>query len=320
MIENQKRDRRLTGVIAIIATTIFILLQNNATHVLFGEQKVPPSAQTEETDLSVAEPVRIPSSTSTESIRLIQSDETETEHRSTMTQNETDTGVIDEKKYDISTPCSDFSEISRPDSYLFLSYSHDSTSGYITPFGVPHEEEICTKVAGSDGSTFHQIEGEYSADKNHVYYWTFNKNVDNPIIIEGADPLTFQVFSIQHAEYDTGSSWTNLLFRDASHLYYGGSMIRSANPDTIKPLKRGINNASSSSIFSTGYYIDNIFVYYFSPTDFGKIEGADIDSFEFLKNGYARDKNHVYKGTKIVPDANPETYIPQQTPPPCTEC
>ncbi len=205
---------------------------------------------------------------------------------------------------------------------LFLYYGKDEKSGYIRepyPGIAENTENLCVEVRDSHGPTFHRLVGQYFADKDHVYYWNYSKGIDNPSIIEGANPDTFKEFSMQHQQLYNASSWTDLLFSDTDHIYYGGIVIPEINPDTVKMF-------TTQKILNSEYYIDNNQIYYFSPLDFGQIKNADSNSFEILTRrtlrspGYSKDKFHVYKGTEIVEDANPNSFTPPKETPSCTEC
>lgn len=65
---------------------------------------------------------------------------------------------------------------------------------------------------------------------------------------------------------------------------------------------------NKNSIKKVDYYAyDDKNIYLTCNGEWRVIEGADVESFQIL-GGYAKDKNHVYKGMEVVSNRDPETF------------
>ena len=167
------------------------------------------------------------------------------------------------------------------------------------------------KLVGADTVSFIPMDMSYAKDSARCYYW---HNV-----ISGADPKSFRVLESRES-----------FSRDKLHVFASHSKIENIDPDSFQYLDGGIftdkNGAYSISGSSTsveltpltnvnpktlaalgwGYFKDNKLV--FTMTFDGKlnaIPGADVQSFEVLKSGWARDKSHVYDDGKKVEGVSP---------------
>jgi len=141
-----------------------------------------------------------------------------------------------------------------------------------------------------DVVTFQYLGGEYTKDKNDTYYKNF------PI---GGDLSTFQYVDGEYA-------------KDKNNVYeFGGVYIKKAiDPSTLQSLGEGFVKDKNNVYYSFGFEIvkgvaNPAAVYpigkgFFRDTDniyyrmAGKIEGADLATFEVLDEGYSKDKNNVY--------------------------
>ena len=111
-------------------------------------------------------------------------------------------------------------------------------------------------------------------DKNHVYY---QQNM-----ISGAKAADFEVLGYA-------------LARDKENVYFAGEKI-GADRETVQAL-------------SEEHYKDKDSVYY----NFGKINYADLNTFEVMKDGkrpakYSKDKEHVYFGWEQT-DADAKSFV-----------
>lgn len=152
------------------------------------------------------------------------------------------------------------------------------------------------EVEGADVRSFEILDDEqaYARDERQVY---FNGNV-----IQAADPSTFEVLEswfsrdINHV-YISGEVFTDnpahfeilgeSLYRDSEHVYWSTNII-SDDP------------ASLVVLFSQDYYTyikdsQNVFV------NGNVIADADVDTFEVLSSGYARDADQVYYFDQVLP-------------------
>lgn len=119
------------------------------------------------------------------------------------------------------------------------------------------------------------INGRYSSSSMPTY----TPSKPGPILIEGADPKTFEIISTDYLDdsLDPKQNPTLTYARDKNFLYRVGEKVVDADPDTLIILGNGYIK-DKNSVYSRGK----------------KIEGSDSKTFEFLKYGYARDKNFVY--------------------------
>ena len=124
-----------------------------------------------------------------------------------------------------------------------------------------------------DVDTFEVLDDEYSRDKYNIYY--------GGVTFSDVDMDTFQIIM-----QDTYA-------KDKNKVYYGSRPIREVNPKTVK-------------ILSEIYLKDDKSVF----TKYGKIENADLDSFEVLgeMHIYAKDNKNVYLFGEIIKKADPKTF------------
>ena len=124
-----------------------------------------------------------------------------------------------------------------------------------------------------DVDTFEVLDDEYSKDKHNIYY--------GGVTLSDVDMDTFQIIM-----QDTYA-------KDKNKVYYGSRPIREVNPKTVK-------------ILSEIYLKDDKSVF----TKYGKIENADLNSFEVLgeMHIYAKDNKNVYLFGEIIKKADPRTF------------
>ncbi len=133
------------------------------------------------------------------------------------------------------------------------------------------------ELPGIDGSN-------YRKDENHVYYGTDE--------IPNSDPNTFEIIDEKFT-------------RDKAQVYSGGKIIDDADPVTFVRLGTSGYAKDSKNVFAevgcggSGYSI--VFC-------FRKVEGADPRTFRFNSINMPVDKNHVFYGDKIIPEADPITF------------
>lgn len=133
------------------------------------------------------------------------------------------------------------------------------------------------ELPGIDGSN-------YRKDENHVYYGTDE--------IPNSDPNTFEIIDEKFT-------------RDKAQVYSGGKIIDDADPITFVRLGTSGYAKDSKNVFAevgcggSGYSI--VFC-------FRKVEGADPRTFRFNSINMPVDKNHVFYGDKIIPEADPGTF------------
>ena len=119
----------------------------------------------------------------------------------------------------------------------------------------------------------------YRKDNNYVYYGTD--------IVSGADPNTFSIIDDQFA-------------KDKTRVYSGGDLLEDSDSNTfvVGPIPHDKFNVYLHLICE-----DNVWALCYR-----KIQSADPVTFQLLTYGFSKDKNHVFYGTKIIPEADVSTF------------
>ncbi|MCF0053556.1 DKNYY domain-containing protein [Dyadobacter sp. LJ53] len=130
------------------------------------------------------------------------------------------------------------------------------------------------RMEGVDASTFKPLPGLYCADQNHVYVF------DNLVLktIEGADPASFKLLGGQYAI-------------DENRAYWHYTTIPDSDSDSFERINDMYAKDSKRAYFRE------------KP-----ISGSDPQTFNVLPGqvSCSYDKNHVYSGSKIIPNVNPD--------------
>lgn len=157
-----------------------------------------------------------------------------------------------------------------------------------------------TQLQGVDAVTFTAVNPEaldnlynvaWGKDKNSV----FRENTK----LEGADPASFQANLMNGQFY-------NYYAKDKNYVYYSGKILAGIDPATFKVIDDGSQkDCGYDAVIAdkNGYYSQSG----------QKFEGSvDAATFKVLGMGYYSDKNNVWRGTTLVPGANPTTFkIPE---------
>lgn len=181
--------------------------------------------------------------------------------------------------------------------------------------GIPY-----AKIEGADPATYEVVGQQYAKDKNHAYAYDS--------VIEGADPATFELVP---GDANNSFIWT----RDENHVYYRGRVIAGADPRTFKVYNFEFGTDAKNLFFRNtlvpgadvttfeiihaqhpSYAKDSKQVYFgYFLEDKPIVEGADPATFTLfskgdydIPTGYARDKNHVFYETKLIPEADLATF------------
>jgi hypothetical protein len=131
--------------------------------------------------------------------------------------------------------------------------------------------EVCDD--GVDSLNQMRVPYGYAKDRSRVYYYDFD---GTPNWVRKATPSTFQSLNDGH------------FARDHQFVFYGGSPLPGAKPDTWQQVQ--------------GYYSkDEKRIYYLNR----HIKAADYATFEVVPSGpdpggFARDKSNLYFGDEIV--------------------
>lgn len=155
-------------------------------------------------------------------------------------------------------------------------------------------------------------DGKYEIRGNQVYYtwWTFSFGHQDSLLL-GADADSFEELE----------DW---LGRDNSHVWYEARLVEGCDPQTVKAIKKGlirdkkdyyfegaplqVKDMETFEIVEFNEYClwakDSKCGYY----DSTHIEGIDYETFKSAGTFVAKDKNHVYRFGKLLPQADPETF------------
>ncbi len=129
-----------------------------------------------------------------------------------------------------------------------------------------------------DEVNYSTIRGFVLKDKNNVYLWQENKEINkgNLKTYNKIDAKSFELIDNNFCYY----------YRDKDYVYYYGSI--SMEPVFNNLLKSDID-PETFELINTGYVKDKNAVYYF-----GRYITDDIENFKYLGNRYARDKDNFY--------------------------
>lgn len=160
-------------------------------------------------------------------------------------------------------------------------------------------------VKGADPYTFRLLEKnryriDYGIDKNQIYFF------EKPI--KGSDPNSFKIIN---CGIEGGYA------KDKNHLYFCERKIENVTPKKIK-CKMDFLITQDAVIFNgkkLDIDIDTYEILWFLIKDKNKIINSetdevldylDKDTFKFLEQGYARDKNNIYYSShyKLIPLEN----------------
>ena len=130
-------------------------------------------------------------------------------------------------------------------------------------------------LPGADPVTFKSVNDWLGRDAQRVYF--------QDKLVVGADPAT-----IEAKNYP--------LFRDKNDYYYQTAPMQVADMSTFKILKR----------FEDDFWAKDSQCAYFDTLH---IAGVDLPTFKVKSITHAIDKNHVYRFGKILPLADPSTYV-----------
>jgi len=137
-------------------------------------------------------------------------------------------------------------------------------------FGTKYE-----KLPQVNKLTFESIEDWVGRDNNHVYF--------KSTLVKGADPATIKV-----KKYP--------LIYDKKDYYYKGVPLHVASVKNFEVIKWKEEDL---------WAIDGKYAFY----DTIRIEPKDIKSFKLIHQDAAVDSEHVYRYGKILPEADPATYV-----------
>jgi hypothetical protein len=193
--------------------------------------------------------------------------------------------------------------------YLYLSDQPPSTvtsnSGYYIRrtkvFYLGGFPSTAVEIYGADVNTFQIIDSVYAKDKSNVYF--------NGFVIPDSDPATFELLG----------TWFS---RDKNHVYVSGQIFTD-DPENFEIIDGNIYIDSQHIYWSTTIISDDPqnlvvigsfgFYTYFkdSQTVFvngNAINGADLNTFEVINEGYSRDAENAFYFDELIPDADVESF------------
>lgn len=164
-------------------------------------------------------------------------------------------------------------------------------------------------------------EGFYIANSKVFYK---NPNSLNPTEIKSADPISFRKYKDSF-----------MFAKDLKNVYCFDKVVNGADLETFVPIKNNdIDRDYAKDKYSVYYGSDkllinadsfqvsfwgikdgeNVYRSKFIPAcdylcGIEKIDGADANSYKNLGNMYSKDRNLVYFGSKVLEDADPNTFV-----------
>jgi hypothetical protein len=166
--------------------------------------------------------------------------------------------------------------------------------------GLPQDCDL-RELDGVDASTFEYLGSKYSKDANSVYYFD--------ILLTDADVGTFEVLdayakdqnsvyfwnaSIEGVDVDSFVEKGPYYGVDKDQIYYCYNSVEGSDAASFEDLGR-------TDMY--GYFKDKDTVYFMGHKDcdfFIELKDVDVETFEFLGEGYTKDKNSVYYENKKV--------------------
>lgn len=161
-------------------------------------------------------------------------------------------------------------------------------------------------VKSAEAKTFEDLGNGYGKDARNVFYQEH--------IVAGADLATFQSFSTSYWENKPKDYYINkegIFFyqkqleylmskygKDKQHVYSRDCMIEGADPVTFLPLEFGYSQ-DAKNVYYNCEKVSGA-----DPKSFKVLDqGAQITGADFIRDPYAKDKQHVFSGKDMV------TYI-----------
>ena len=174
------------------------------------------------------------------------------------------------------------------------------------------------RIRNADIHNFQILNRFYAKDENAIFYFGSK--------MEKVDVGSFRVFNYEkghfceycatdkHNFYRMGKKYTDVnpnevrildfgYIADDKNVYYGRQLMGRFDGKTFQIISTVSN--------SNGVYIkDKSGVYRGYDEYQNKIEGADVETFQYLSHGFSKDKNHVYRHGGIPYDvgADAETF------------
>jgi hypothetical protein len=172
---------------------------------------------------------------------------------------------------------------------------------------VGHPLTLCKDV---DAASFVALSGEYTKDKNKVYYKWISPGRFWVVELADADPTTFAVLDFNLAK-DGKRVWKldkvivgadpttatvvrpHWVWKDRNRVYYQGVVIADADPATFRHLAQG-------------FYRDANRAYWCNDP----LPGADLETFKAIGDDvpYAHDRHRVWSGKTVLEGVDAKSF------------
>jgi hypothetical protein len=184
-------------------------------------------------------------------------------------------------------------------------------------------------IEGAEVSSFDYLFGNYSKDKNAIYYFSGKLTSDvanftwvSQNFVKDTQHVYFggNVFSDDPTHFIQVGGETSIFFKDSHKCWYSITEIPDADPATFRFIKSSYAADAKHLYFESGsilgadqksfvvlekdYSKDARYVYLKSE----RINGADPHSFQVLASYYNKDANHCYYLSEVMPTADPTTF------------
>lgn len=173
-------------------------------------------------------------------------------------------------------------------------YAYDKNRVYYQGFPLDGDRENLFIIQGADRATFTSLGNGYAKDKNHAYY----KGGE----IVGADSATFELL---------GLVGTTLYAKDKDQVYFQNKTIDGFDAQTFHILPKSrlfsVFMADKSKV-AMGKLSETVSEDGEYKFEVDTIDKADPHSFTVLDELWGKDTEHVFYGTQVVAEADPETF------------
>ena len=150
---------------------------------------------------------------------------------------------------------------------------------------VYHLKEI---IASAAPKTFEAFDDDYAKDAKHAYHGGDRITDPGIKVMEQVDAATFKGLKSHYA-------------KDAKRVYFDGGVVPEADPQTFEALDYCYGKDAKHA-FNWNNVMDGIDLASFT------VVGPDNVSGSRFSSGYAKDKNKVYCGSYLVPDADAASF------------
>ena len=201
------------------------------------------------------------------------------------------------------------------------------------------------KIPRAHAESFSAIGSGYAWDRQSVFFWNKRLRVQRNAFrvlgdlyaTDGAS-VFYEGRLLRGADAATFALTGDFCAKDKRTIYCWGKAFKSADPASFESLDMGISkdatrvwcsgqtfhhfDALTFTVVNSFYAKDKKYAYYMTVTPsecfFTIIPESDPATFIAVEKGgsayvnYAKDADHVYFNGEIVPNADPETFVPRE--------